>query len=359
MHNSLRNYVDISLSSFYNEGEEGVIMAVTIKDVAKLAKVSCSTVSRTCRNHPSISEETKKRVREAMDTLGYERDSVIQQETHTIGVVFPMSPQNEIYANPFYLEAIRGIGQYCNHKRYTLTIITGADEHELIKSIRTAKADGFIFLYSNIEDTIMDYMYEENLLFVLIGKATRLINDTIYVDNDNVQAAREACEYLIKKGHQRIGYIGTDDNKVFSNDRKAGYLLALTSNNIPYRDDYCLSLTSNIEENCIKIQQLLCKEDRPSAILVCDDMYALLLEKEISVKGLRIPQDISLIGFNNSLFSRMTHPQLTCIDINAQQLGMEAASQLIKHIEHPNLYATKIIVPYQFVERESCMEFNK
>lgn len=331
-------------------------MSVTINDVAKLAKVSPSTVSRTCRNHPSISEETKQRVREAMDALGYQKEGSLTTETHTIGVVFPISDQKEAYDNPFYLEVIRGIGQYCNHRRYTLTIITGADEHELIKSIHTAKADGFIFLYSKIEDTIMDYMYEEKLLFVLIGKATRMINDTIYVDNDNIQAAKEACEYLIQKGHRHIGYIGTDENRVFSNDRKSGYLFALTEHHLPYREEDCLRFSLNMEKNRVQLQALFEKEDHPSAFVVCDDIYAFMLEKELHRMGLRIPEDISLIGFNNSVFSRMMHPQLTCIDINAHQLGMEAASQLIKHIEHPNLYAAKIIVPYQLIERESCAQ---
>lgn len=327
-------------------------MAVTIKDVAKLAGVSPSTVSRTCKNHPSISQQTKERVKKAMEELGY-----MQNNLHTvanirnIGVVFPKL-KNDAYENPFYLEALRGIGQYCNRKKYTMLVITGENDAELIESIKSSQADGFIFLYSNVDDTIINYMYEEQRLFVLIGKATKMINDTIYVDNDNVQAAKEATEYLISLGHKKIAYIGTDSHRVFSSDRKAGYLLALSEHNLPYQEKYCLELSAEVEPEYENLKKLLTSAERPTAILVCDDVLAVSIEKTIRQCCLSVPQDLSVISFNNSIFARMM--RLTSIDINSYQLGIEAASQLSKHIENPELFATKIIVPYFMVERESC-----
>ena len=142
-----------------------------------------------------------------------------------------------------------------NKKQYTLLVITGETDEELIRSIKASEADGFIFLYSNIDDLIINYMYEQKLLFVLIGKATKMINDTIYVDNDNVQAAKEACEYLISLGHNKIAYIGTDNYKVFSSDRKAGYLLALSEHNIEYNPNYCLEFALNSEEKYNKLKR--------------------------------------------------------------------------------------------------------
>ena len=333
-------------------------MADTIKDVAKLAGVSPSTVSRTCKNHPSISQETKDRVKKAMEELGYEQNNLQQNiSMRKIGVVFPKS-KTDVYENPFYLEAIKGIGKYCNKKQYTLLVITGETDEELIRSIKASEADGFIFLYSNIDDLIINYMYEQKLLFVLIGKATKMINDTIYVDNDNVQAAKEACEYLISLGHNKIAYIGTDNYKVFSSDRKAGYLLALSEHNIEYNPNYCLEFALNSEEKYNKLKDLLISENRPTALLIYDDIVAVSIGNLISACNLKVPEDLSIISFNNSIFARMMNPQLTSIDINAYQLGVEAASQLSKHIENPNLFATKIIVPYFLVKRESCREFR-
>ena len=102
------------------------------------------------------------------------------------------------------------------------------------------------------------------------------------------------------------------------------------------------------------LKALLTAPDRPSAVLVSDDILAVVLEQFCSNLGLRIPKDLSIVSFNNSLFSRITNPPLTTVDVNPYQLGIEAASQTINHIENPNLLATKIIVPHQLIVRESC-----
>ena len=238
-------------------------MPVTIKDVAALAGVSPSTVSRTCKDHPSISRQTKEKVRQAMAKLGYEPNfqasSLATQNSRTVGIILPPS-EWEAYQNPFYLEMIRGISQYCNQKQYINTVITGQNEDEILQAIktmaRTGLAEGFIVLYSR--------------------------------EQDQALAA------------------------------------------------------------------LFAREDRPTAVLVSDDILAVALEKACIGLGLSIPGDVSILSFNNSLLARLTFPPLTSVDVNACQLGIEAAAQMISHVENPELVATKIIVPHHLVERESC-----
>ena len=336
-------------------------MAVTIKDVAALAGVSPSTVSRTCKNNPSISEETKERVRKAMAELGYEPNfqasNLASQNSRTIGIILPASAK-EVYENSFYLEAIQGISHYCNGRQYMTTIVTGQDEAEILNAVRSmsrsGKVDGFIILYSKKEDPVIDYLFNEGLLYILIGKATQYTNQTIYIDNDNLLAGREAAEYLYQLGHRRIAYLGSDSSLMFSADRKAGYQLALASHQLPVRPEYCVEVKNVSENNEEVIRGLLMQKDRPTAILVSDDSLAVSLERVCLENHLAIPEDLSIISFNNSLFARLTSPQLTSIDIGAGQLGSEAASQIINHIENPNLLATKIIVPHHLIERDSC-----
>lgn len=336
-------------------------MAVTIKDVAALAGVSPSTVSRTCKNNPSISEETKERVRKAMAELGYEPNfqasNLTSQNSRTIGIILPASAK-EVYENSFYLEAIQGISHYCNGRQYMTTIVTGQDEAEILNAVRSmsrsGKVDGFIILYSKKEDPVIDYLFNEGLLYILIGKATQYTNQTIYIDNDNLLAGREATEYLYQLGHRRIAYLGSDSSLMFSADRKAGYQLALASHQLPVRPEYCVEVKNVSENNEEAIRGLLMQKDRPTAILVSDDILAVSLERVCLENHLAIPEDLSIISFNNSLFARLTSPQLTSIDIGAGQLGSEAASQIINHIENPNLLATKIIVPHHLIERDSC-----
>lgn len=337
-------------------------MAVTIKDVAQLAGVSPSTVSRTCKDHPSISEETKEKVRQAMQKLGYEPNfqasNLASQNSRTIGIVLPPSAR-ETYENSFYLEAIRGISSFCNQKQYINTVVTGNTEEELLSVIKTmsrsGQVDGFIVLYSKQDDIVINHLYNEGFLYVLIGKAYQNINQTIYIDNDNILAAQEATEHLIKQGHKKIAYLGGDNSLMFSADRRAGYQLALTTNGITINPRYCQELPFKKKDQIKAINQLLSSDDRPTAIVVCDDILAFTLEDICEELKLTIPKDIAIVSFNNSLIAKLATPKLTSIDVNSYQLGIEAASQMINHIENPNLMATKIIVPHHLIVRESSI----
>ncbi len=340
-------------------------MPVTIKDVAALAGVSPSTVSRTCKDHPSISRQTKEKVRRAMAELGYEPNfqasSLATQNSRTIGIILPPS-QKEAYQNSFYLEVIRGISQYCNQRQYINTVITGEDEEEILQVIRTmvknGLAEGFILLYSREQDPVMEYLYEEGLLYVLIGKAYRYVNQTIYVDNDNVLAGAEATDYLLERGHQRIAYLSGDHSLLFNYDRKSGYMLSLARRQLPFRPEFCVEMTEEPGRQEEMLRKLLSEDDRPTAVLVSDDILAMMLEKVCISLGLAIPEDVSVISFNNSLLAQLTVPPLTSVDVHSGQLGVEAAAQMISHIENPELMATKIIVPHHIAERESCAERN-
>lgn len=336
-------------------------MPVTIKDVAALAGVSPSTVSRTCKDHPSISRQTKEKVRRAMAQLGYEPNfqasNLASQSSRTIGIILPASEQ-EAYQNSFYLETIRGISQLCNQKQYINTVITGENEEEILDGIRamarSGQAEGFIVLYSRKHDPIVEYLCEEGLLYVLIGKAYHNANQTIYVDNDNVLAGREAASYLIEMGHRRIAYISADNTLLFAEDRKTGYAAALLEHQLPIRPEYCIEMNCRPEQRSAVLESLLSSPDRPTAILVSDDILAMFVAGACGNLRLSIPDDLSILSFNNSLFAQLSFPQLTSVDVNARQLGIEAAAQMISHIENPGLPATKIIVPHVLVERKSC-----
>lgn len=336
-------------------------MTVTIKDVAALAGVSPSTVSRTCKDHPSISRQTKERVRKAMDILGYEPNfqasSLASQNSRTIGIILPPS-ERETYENSFFLEVIRGISLLCNQKQYINTVITGKDEEEILKAVKTmaknGMAEGFIVLYSREKDPIISYLFDEGLLYVLVGKAFRNANQTIYVDNDNVLAGREAAQYLISLGHRRIAYLSGDHSQLFVGDRKAGCMLALTENGLPVRQEYFIEASISSEAGRCQLEALLKSPERPTGIIVSDDILATWLERLCTDIGIQIPEELSVVSFNNSIFAKLTRPQLTSVDVHSLQLGTEAAAQMISHIENPNLLATKTIVPHHMAERESC-----
>lgn len=336
-------------------------MAVTIKDVAKFAGVSPSTVSRVCNDNPAISKETRDRVHKAMAQLGYELPIVpapqSSQRINSIGIVLPPSDL-EAYENSFYLKAIRGISQVCNQRQVASSIVTGRDYQEILLSIQTlhrsGSIDGFILLYSRKKDIIVDYLCEQGLLYAIVGKASELSAQTICIDNDNLLAGREATDYLYSLGHRRIGFLGSRNDFVYAEDRRAGYQLSLLMHQLPIRTDYCVELEHIHDESTNALQTLLAREDRPTAFVVSDDLLALAMERICTQMHLSIPQDLSIIAFNNSLYAKLASPQLTAVDINSFRLGQEAANQIINHAENPNLLTSKIIVPHRIIERDSC-----
>ncbi len=337
-------------------------MAVTIKDVAKLAGVSTSTVSRVCNNNPAISRETQEKVRSAMAQLGYVPSAPAYsapQPIKMIGVVLPPS-EHDAYENTFSLKAIRGISQICNQRGVATTVITGRDSNEILLSVQTlhrsGRIDGFIMLYSRKKDVVVDYLCEQGLLYVVVGKPSELAEQTICVDNDNLLAGREATDYLYNLGHRSIGYLGKR-NDLFAEERRAGYQLSMLLHQLPNRPDYCVEVGDNADsEQFTILKQLLNREDRPTAFVVSDDILAMTLERICIQNRLHIPRDISIIAFNNSLVTQIAYPRLTAVAINAYQLGKEAATQIINHIYDPELPVTRTVVPHRIIERESCQK---
>ncbi|MDX5475429.1 MAG: LacI family transcriptional regulator, partial [Bacillaceae bacterium] len=149
-------------------------MSVTIKDVAKVANVAPSTVSRVIANNPRISEKTKKRVREAMEELGYHPNfiarSLANQSTKVIGLVMPASADKTLQ-NPFFPEVLRGISTAAHDKQYALQMSTGVSEEEIlegvIQMVQGRRVDGIIMLYSRVEDKVINYLQNSNFPFVV------------------------------------------------------------------------------------------------------------------------------------------------------------------------------------------------
>lgn len=336
-------------------------MAVTVKDVAKLAGVSPATVSRVCNNAPSISEETRQRVQNAIAELGYELPAASGKQAapaiKKIAMILP-PPNPEAYDSPFLLKAIRGISDVCNQRGAVCLTVTGRDYEDILRSVQLFQErhgiDGYILLYSKKEDIVLRYLQEQGLLHVIVGKALEPTPQTICIDNDNLLAGREATDYLYSLGHRRIGYVGNPNDFLYANDRRAGYQLSLLLHDLPERSEDCVAIDRVDASGNEALYNLLKREDRPTAFVVSDDMLALALEHACAQLQLFVPEDVSIIAFNNTLYAELAFPQITAVDINSYQLGHEAASHILNHLENPDLMTTKIVVPHRIVERESC-----
>ncbi len=336
-------------------------MAVTIKDVAKLAKVAPSTVSRVIANNPRISEKTKKKVREAMDELGYHPNfiarSLASQSTQAIGLVMPSST-DVVFQNPFFPTVLRGLSEGAHEKHYALYMTTGKTDNEILdgvtQMVQGGRVDGVVLLYSKIEDKVLMYLQERGIPFVVIGKPFKHVEEITHVDNDNFRATKEVTEYLIQLGHDHIAFVGGNLNLVVTVERLLGYEKALREAGIPLNDEYIIHEEFLREGGQEAVRELLSLKVPPTALVVADDLMALGVLNTLDELGIKVPEDISIISFNNVLVSEMSRPPLTSVDINIFDLGFEAARSLIQKIENPKEPIKRIIIPHLIVKRFSC-----
>ena len=336
-------------------------MTITIKDVAKLANVAPSTVSRVIANSPRISDNTKKRVRDAMDELKYHPNfiarSLASQSTKVIGLVLPHS-SNVFFQNPFFSEVIQGLSEGVHDNHYALQMTSGKTEQDsyegVVQMVQGGRVDGIILLYSMIDDKIMEYLILRKFPFVVIGKPNDLVDKITHVDNDNYMAAKEATEYIIENGHKKIGFIGGSPSLTVTLDRLEGYKEALRASNIALEENYIIHEDFLREGGQEAVKALLRRTIPPTALLVTDDLMAVGVVNSLTEMNIDIPTEVSIVSFNNVLFAEMSRPPLTSIDINIKELGYQAAKSLIQLLKNENEPVKRIIVPHRLVVRQSC-----
>lgn len=333
--------------------------SITIKDVAQKAGVSPSTVSRVISKDTRISENTKKKVLEIMDELNYYPNSIARRlankKTDTIGVVMPYGTE-DILMNPFFQESLRGISIVSSDKCYDILICTShknEDEIDVLRClIKGNKVDGLILTRSNEHDEAIKYLRDNKFPFVLIGSCLEY-DDITSVDNDNERASYELTSFLIKKGRRKIAFIGGELHSVVIKNRFEGYKKALKDNNIEFKDEY-LIFDKFLEESGYNLtDKLLNLDDVPDAIIVADDLMSLGAMKKIKERNYKVPEDIMLASFNNSILAKYSNPSITSIDINSTELGKRACEKLFTILEGNENELKKDIISHKIIERES------
>lgn len=322
---------------------------VTIKEIAKKAGVSPSTVSRVISNDSRISDETKKKVRKIMNDMDYHPNvmarSLVSKYTNTIGIIMPYSTE-KAFTNPFFPEVLRGILKAAHDYGYFILLSAGSTEEEQIASlnalVRGSRVDGVIIMYSKPDDPILLELKKMNKPFSMIGRPVDSDNIN-YVDNDNVEAAYMAVKYLINRGHKRIGLIKGALHLTVSADRYEGYKKAFNEYGLSIDERIVISNAFEQEGGYKSMKKILEVPEVPTAVLVTDDLMAFGAMKAIREYGYKIPDDISVVSFNNVPLAEFAMPPLTSVDINSYDLGFSAAEILLKYIKGERKIGKKII----------------
>ncbi|MBO0600656.1 LacI family DNA-binding transcriptional regulator [Sporosarcina sp. E16_3] len=337
-------------------------MSVTIKDVAAKANVAPSTVSRVVSDSPLISEKTKRRVREVMEEMGFHLNFNAQmlalQSTKTIGIIMKNSAKESIITS-FFPEVIRGISALCSKHDFSISLTTGESEEEIftdtVKMVRGKRVDGMIVLYSKKDDKVVPYLIESGIPFVVIGKPLIESGKIMFVDNDNVQAAKEATDFLLNLGHEKIAFIGEDKQFEVSEARLNGFIQAVKGKNLDIPEGFIKNIQFNLNHGKQIVTELMSLAEPPTALVVSDDLNALIVLTALSEKNIKVPDDMSMIVFNNSVISKVANPPLTTVDTQIFQLGYESANCLIELVKDPQMFRKSVIIPTVIVERNSCL----
>lgn len=329
----------------------------TIRDLALKLNISISTVSRALRNAPDVNPETKKAVLELARSLNYEPNRVAQslriKKTNTLGVVVP-----EINLH-FFSTMISGIQEYAASHGYSIMICQSMEslktEKSNIQMLVSNRVDGLLISLSSETKTYehLEQLIQKKIPIILFDRISDEL-DVSKVIVDDRDGAFKGVELLLKTGCRRIAYIGGPENLYVSNQRMKGYLDALQSYNIQ-PDAMLISHCHELHDEPVEVaKQLLDMPERPDAIFCMNDPVAIIVMQVLKGRGIRIPDEISIVGFTNEPVSQYIEPSLTTIAQPAYEMGQATAELFIQQLDQ-NETARPVtrVLPTELVIRNS------
>lgn len=335
-------------------------MTVTIKDVAKLANVSISTVSRVINDSKPVSEEVKKRVLEVIKETGYTPNpvarSLVMKKSRLIGVIVPN-------IGSFYTgELLNAMEEIAKTYEYEIILCNSYSEVDqeikFMNLLKTKQVEAIVFITYKIREEHKEFFNNNKIPVVLINRYSDDL-DVLAVTVDQFNASYEMTKYLISQGHKKISLVrngGKDD--VFMNDQYRGYKKALDEHNIDVNPDFTLDGLYNIDLAHEAVSKMLDKDDKPTAIFATSDLNAIGAINAANDKGLSVPDDISVVGYHDTKIASLFRPKLTVISQPIYDIGAVAIRMLIKKIKGEELRDDVMILPHQLVVRDSCKKID-
>ncbi|MED2974228.1 LacI family DNA-binding transcriptional regulator [Fictibacillus sp. B-59209] len=305
---------------------------VTIKDIAKLANVSHTTVSRALNNSPLIKEPTKRKILEIVSQLNYTPNynakNLVMQKSHTIGLFFTSISNGT--SPSFFADTIKGVNSVISQE-YNL-FVRGIDDYDDYSSINKMRFDGIILMsQSDRDNTFIYHVIQKNIPLVVLN---REINNRSIINilSNEQEGSRLAVEYLIKKGHTDIALIEGKKGFKSSQKRKEGYLAALIENSITIQMEYQVQGNYDIQSGYRAMDTLLELECPPSAVFCSNDDMAIGAMNAVFARGLNVPDDVSVVGFDDIGFAQYSTPKLTTVKRPVENISIEGAKKILSAI---------------------------
>ena len=330
-----------------------------IYDIARIAGVSIATVSKVINDKPDVSEETKRKIRIIMQENNYIPNSIARSLTtnksNSIGIIFNYGHEEGLH-NMFFQEIIFGMERTLGIAEYDYVYFSDQKwhdsyEYDYLGKCKNRLVDGAILLGIH-QDKNMSRLLNSDIPVVLIDLDFHNSTSS-YVMCDHEQGAQQAVNYLLSLGHTKIGIIGPKDiNPALS--RMKGFKKALAGNNLQYNDQWAVESSFNEKSGYQAMQEILVFKNKPTAIFCQSDVIAIGAVNAIKEAGLKVPDDFSVIGFDDIEICKYLTPSLTTISQNTYKLGEKAVELLLKMINSPEDTFPPIILATELIKRNSC-----
>ncbi|WFR54875.1 LacI family DNA-binding transcriptional regulator [Anaerocolumna sp. AGMB13025] len=336
-------------------------MSISAKELAEKLNISPATVSMVLNNKPGISEQTRKIVMDAAAEFGFQssKKQLQKSKNRTIQFVIYKKYGTVVSDTPFFSQVTEGINYQCSQNGYHLQITylyDNEDRNQQLEDLKNTSCDGILLL--GTEMTPKDYQYFQNLKipFVILDSYFDEINcDAVLINN--AQGSYLATQFLTTKGHKQIGYLRSNIRISNFVEREDGYYKSLRHNNIPTSHPYVVNITPTTEQAYLDIcNYLKNKPDLPTAFFADNDIIGAAAIRAFKEFGITVPEQVSIIGFDDMPICQFTDPTLTTMYVPKQRLGALAVDRLLSCINDGNTEHIKIELAVQLMERNSVKE---
>ncbi len=337
---------------------------VSLKDIAKACGVSVATVSKAINDHSDISRETKERIRETANQMGYRPNAAAQalktNRSNNIGVLF-VDAANSGLTHDYFNHVLDSFKRTAEDNGFDITFINGAKNsmnnmsylsHAIYRGF-----DGVVIACVDFSDPQVDELIKSNIPVVTID---HLFNNRIAVVSDNIRGMKDIVDYVYEMGHRKIAYVHGDESSV-TQSRLSSFYKTLEEHGIEVKDDYVVSAPyRNTEASFKATEKLLDLPEPPTCILYPDDFAAFGGMNAIRQRGLKIPEDVSVVGYDGIEIARRISPILTTLVQDTEKIGSIAANKLINLINNPkSTLIEQIIVDGTIEKGESVAKIGQ
>ncbi len=332
-------------------------MGYTLEEIAEMAHVSRSTVSRVINGRPNVSDDVRKRVWKIIREVGYQPHaaarSLATNRSNILALIIP-EPVTRIFTDPFFPILIKGVADACNEHRYNLMLSLFTDrneqEEQYLRVLKSGTLDGAVIASTTLDDPLVPRLLEDQVSFVMVGSYP---DDRVnYVDVDNVHGGQMAVEHLLRLGYENIATITGPMNMKASQDRFEGYKKALENRGLEVNGALVVEGDFTEQGGYAAMKKLL--QEKPAAVFVASDTMAFGAARAIRDAGLSIPEDVALVGFDDLPVSSVTVPPLTTVRQPIERLGYMATEVLVDIIQGKAGEPQRLMLPTELVVRQSC-----